>query len=162
MTRLVGKVERNCIRGCSTEGSGDRLITQNLPPLRPGRVRRGSANFEGMAFFTDRWRGAVYYFFPFYSVFPVALSGVHSRDTHSSRILYGHERLLQYSTFVCMISTIGDYLVNVPRCPFVHSRVIDPLAPTGFAFFSHKTSKLRKGNPPPELTWFFHPRLPLR
>ena len=60
----------------------DRLITRNL---RPGWVWEEGANSEGMLCFTDCWRNAVYYFSPpFYPVFPVALSGVHSRNTHSS------------------------------------------------------------------------------
>ena len=135
MTRLVEKVERNCIRGRDTEGCDRLKITRNL--------------------------NAVYF----------------TSLTRSSRLLYlwhtletpiRHEcsmatRLLQSCTFVCIISTIGDYLANVPHYPFVHPKwVTGPLALSGLILVPHKASKPRKGSPLPELTCLFHPRLPLR
>ena len=90
MTRLVEKVERNCIRGRNTEGCDRLKITRNLCSLRPGWVREGARTLK-QCFFTDRWRNTVYYFSPhFYSAFLAALSGVNSRNIHSSRILHGH------------------------------------------------------------------------
>ena len=85
------KIERNGIRG---RGMCDRLrITQNFCSLRRGWVRTLKQCFS----FTDSWRNAVYYFSPhFYSAFLIALSGVHSRNIHSSRILRGHSLMGQF------------------------------------------------------------------